>query len=158
MKITNPQDAGQVNKELGYQIEALRKELNTLRHHFKELHHRVNNIDAQHAPLTTNNLVFTWTGSTSTLSWPAGFIRHKNSLNVPVPAGSITGLSANTFYWMTWSISQQKMLAQISAPLQNANNIVLCQVFTGTTGQSGTAGGGGIVGGSDLSGSRYKQF
>ena len=40
----------------------------------------------------------------------------------------------------------------------NYNVHLLCQIYTGTTGQSGSAGGGGSNGGVDLSGLRYKNF
>jgi hypothetical protein len=40
----------------------------------------------------------------------------------------------------------------------NYNVHLLCQIYTGTVGQSGIAGGGGSTGGVDISGSRYKNF
>jgi hypothetical protein len=133
--------------------------------------------DPTHAPQTTNNLNFTWTGSTGVVSWAAGAIRDKNAsaqspgtpaavsaapgtLHVwTVPPGTVNCLPS-TYYWMVWNPQKQTMLAttDVSAGFQNHNNLVLCQIYTGTSGQTGSAGGGGSNGGVDLSGARYKAF
>jgi hypothetical protein len=158
--------------------------LDTLRAQIGQLQTRLNNVGNQaiiadpiHAPQTTNNLTFTWTGGTTTLSWAKGWIKDKNwsaqTIGVPafkssapgqqhifaIPAGSLV-LSASTTYWLGWDPSHQIMRATADASsLHGVKDIhIICQIFTGTAGQTGTAGGGGSTGGSDLSGSRYKNF
>lgn len=133
--------------------------------------------DPIHAPQTTNNVAFTWTGSTTTLSWPQAFVKDKNwsaqttirpviKSSAPgqqhiwtIPSGSLT-LNASTYYWMGWDPDAQKMRATPDASSLHGDLdiLMLCQIFTGTAGQTGSAGGGGSTGGVDLSGSRYKNF
>jgi hypothetical protein len=133
--------------------------------------------DPIHAPSTTNNLSFSWSGSGGAISWAQGFIKDKNwsaqtttkpaiKSSAPgvqhtftVPAGSLT-LSPNTYYWLGWDPTHQQMLASTDASTLHGNyNVhVICQIYTGTSGQSGTAGGGGSNGGVDLSGLTYKNF
>ena len=154
-RLVDPQNIGELNKQTTRKIDALRKELASLRDLVKQIHVQVKLTDAKHAPLTTNNLTFTWTGSGGVISWNAGAIVSKNSINVPVAAGSISGLAATTRYWMAYNKAQNQMIATVTAPLQNANNIVLCQVLTLGGASNGTIGGGGSTGGFDLSGVRY---
>lgn len=134
--------------------------------------------DTAHAPATTNNLVFTWTGGSSTLSWPAGFIKDKNwsvqttarpALKSTAPgqqhtfsvtAGSTPGLTPNAYYWIGWDYVHHVMkITTDASTLHNNQNVhIICQIFTGTAGQTGVAGGGGSQSGVDLSGARYKNF
>jgi hypothetical protein len=133
--------------------------------------------DPIHAPSTTHNTIFTWVGSTGILSWNASFIKDKNwkaqTLASPalkssakgqqhiytIPTGTLT-LAPSTYYWLGWDPIHQAMLATQDASMLHGNyNVhVLCQIYTGTSGQAGTAGGGGSTGGTDLSGLRYKNF
>jgi hypothetical protein len=158
--------------------------LDILQEQFLNVQQRVNNIgqsvdinDPIHAPQTTNNFIFTWTGGAQTLSWPQAFIKDKNwvaqTLASPsikssakgqvhlytVPAG-ILSATASTYYWLGWDPIHQKMLAvqDVSTLHGNYNVHIICQVFTGTVGQTGVAGGGGSTSGVDLSGARYKNF
>jgi hypothetical protein len=149
----------EVNRALEH-IDQLTKKIGTLQSQLDSVNHQVKNLAVVHAPLTTNNITFTWTGSTLSLSWTAGSIANKNGINTPIPAGSITGLTASTNYWLAWNPTHQKMVANISADVlfQISSNLVICQVFTGSAGTTGVAGGGGSSAGgkSDLSGQRYK--
>jgi hypothetical protein len=112
--------------------------------------------------LSQNNIVFTWTGSTLTLSWAPAFI-HSVGNYLHIATGHMV-LAASTYYWMAWNSKHQTMSAQTSyqALLQanGANNLsILCQIFTGTAGQSGPAGGGGTEpGGVGNNGKQYKDF
>lgn len=157
-RITDVKDLGQINRALEG-IDKLQKQFGQLNDQLSSVNHQVKQLDTKHAAATTNNLTFTWTGSTHTLSWLAGSVKDRNNVNVPVLGGSLVVL-ASTFYWLAWNKIHQRMVAQIAADglLQNQNNIVICQLFTGTAGQTGTAGGGASSGASDLSGARYKLF
>jgi len=150
----------QLNKEL-VKIDALQKQVADLHQKIGDTHAKVQSIKDTHAPIQFNTLTFTWTGGTTTLSWPAGAVVTKTGENVPVATGSITGLSASTYYWLAWNPTHQKMVAQVglNGLLQIPDNVVICQVFTGTGAQTGVAGGGGSSSsGSDLCGARYKLF
>jgi hypothetical protein len=133
--------------------------------------------DPIHAASTTNSLNMTWTGSTGVLSWPLGFIKDKNwnaqttvrpviKSSAPgqqhvyqIAPGSMT-VQPNTYYWVGWDPTHQTMVIEKDASIIHGNYNVhlLCQIYTGTAGQSGVAGGGGSNGGVDLSGLRYKNF
>lgn len=152
------------------QVQDLQKQLN-----FSAQHVAV--TDPIHAPTTSNNMIFTWTGGSQQLSWVQGFLKDKNwtaqttadpavkssakgqQHMFPIPAGAVP-VNPSTFYWLGWDPVHQKMLAttDVSALHGNYNVHVICQVFTGTAGQTGVAGGGGSNGGVDLSGTRYKNF
>jgi hypothetical protein len=138
---------------------------------------QINVADPIHAPSTTNNATFVWTGGTEILSWNSAYIKDKNwsaqTLANPaikssakgqqhvyaIPAGTLS-LAPSTYYWLGWDFVHQQMVAtQDASSLHgNYNMHILCQIYTGTSGQGGTAGGGGSTGGTDLSGSRYKNF
>jgi hypothetical protein len=158
--------------------------LDTVQSQIKDTQSAIENVkqsidiaDPIHAPITTNNINATWTGGTGVLSWPQAFIKDKNwnaqTLASPaakssvkgqqhihtIPAGSLV-LQPSTYYWLGWDVSRQRMLALTDASQLHGNyNIhVLCQIYTGTVGQTGLAGGGGSNGGVDFSGARYKNF
>ena len=152
-------DVAEINQKLSARIDDLEKRIITLQRTAKDIHETVFLRTAADAPHTTNNLIFTWTGGTGTLSWPAGHLVDARNINTPVMAGSLN-LSPSTFYWLSWNKQHQQLQANKNATglLQNPNNIIICQIFTGTAGQSGVAGGGGSQSASDLSGARYKNF
>jgi len=158
-RVTHTTDLREINRQLE-ELQTVKKQIDAVTKQIGNVGVQLNQLSIQHAPATTNNMLFTWTGATLTISWAAGSVRDKFGFNVPVPAGSIVNLVANTYYWMTWNKVHQVMTAQISAnsAFENPGNIVICQIFTGTAGQTGTAGGGLSSGHSDLSGSRYKLF
>lgn len=150
----------EVNRALGH-VDELKKQIGLLNDKLGAVTHQVKQLDVAHAPVTTNNVKFTWTGSTLTVSWTDGSIADRQGINVPVVAGSITGLTANQYYWMAWNKVHRVMTAQLSADvlLENPGNLVICKIFTGTAGQTGVAGGGGSSSNkSDLSGFQYKLF
>lgn len=150
----------EINRAFSH-VDELKKQIGLLNDQLSAVKHQVKQLDFVHAPVTTNNVKFTWTGSTSTISWTAGSIADKQGVNVPVSSGSIAGLTANQYYWMAWNKVHQVMTAQLSADtlLVNPGNLVICKIFTGTAGQTGTAGGGGSSSNkSDLSGFQYKLF
>lgn len=177
-------DLNQLNTQLD-KIEALNRRVSELESSMQSVSFQTSQLDYIHARPTFNNLVFTWTGASGTLSWAAGWIKDKNAAtdtgdsfsrspsygfsigkpfgathNVPVPAGSIPGLAASTYYWVGWDVTNAAMtaLTDITKLYSHHDMQVVCQVFTGTAGQTGTAGGGGAQGGTDLSGARYKLF
>src|ERR1700690_3223334 len=119
--------------------------LEILQNQVLDLHSKLNNIgqsaniaDAIHAPQTTNNVAFTWTGATGVLSWTQGYIKDKNwnaqTVARPtikssakgqqhfyaVPAGSLT-LSPSTYYWLGWDAPHQSMLATQDASQLHSN-------------------------------------
>lgn len=109
----------------------------------------------------TNNVTFSWAGSSSELTWATGFARDSNNKYYPIPAGSSGTLSPSTHYWIGWNPSQQTMSFQTSlnALAQIPQILVLCNIFTGTTAQAGAAGGGGTEPGLDgPNGLKYKNF
>lgn len=109
---------------------------------------------------TNNNLIFTWTGSTLTLSWATGSLRYKTTSAIPIAAGSIANLLASSYYWLAWNKVHSQMAADVDVTklASNPTNILICQVFTGTAGQTGVAGGGGSNNATELSGVKYKNF
>lgn len=155
----NKIDLDQINRQLDG-VDSLFHEVQNLKGQLASVHTNLRNVIATHSPATSNNVTFTWTGSTQTLSWPAGSVKDAKGINIPVLAGSLTSLSASTYYWLAWNKIHQQMVSSTNADtlLENINNTVICQVFTGTTGQTGTAGGGGSQSAVDLSGARYKNF
>jgi len=108
-----------------------------------------------------NNLTFVWTGATLTMSWAPGYVKDHQGHYDHVAAGSQV-LAASTYYWVAWNTLHQTMSFNGNLDLLHGKPqlLVLCQVFTGTGGQSGTAGGGGTApgGGRDLNGLKYKLF
>jgi hypothetical protein len=168
----------QVNRQID-QLDTVQKQVSNIQQQTSFLEQQVSISDPIHAPQTTNNLIFTWTGSTTTLSWPQGFIKDKNwnvqTIAAPtlkstskgqqhlytVKAGSLS-LLASTPYWLGWDGVHQVMLANKDASkLHSVYNVhLICQITTGTAAQTGVAGGGGSssVGSSDLSGAIYNTF
>lgn len=157
-RITDASDLGQLNRALSG-IDDLQRQFGQLNKQLGAVNHQIQTINTKQIPATTNNLQFVWTGSTTTLSWGNGSVNDRENINVPVRAGSLI-LAPSSYYWLAWNSVHQQMAAQVAADglLQNQNNIVICQIFTGTSGQSGVAGGGASSGNSDLSGARYKLF
>lgn len=170
-------DLSQLNKHID-RIDRLEKQVGDLQVLLKNVGHQITVADPTHSPQTTNNLAFNWSGAGLTLSWAKGFIKDKNwnaqsAKGIPVkssapgsqhlwlvPAGSLSPLTASTFYWLAWDPVHQIMRFSTDASIlhSNFNLLVVCQAFTGTAGQSGSAGGGGSNGGVDISGLRYKNF
>lgn len=107
-----------------------------------------------------NNITFTWTGGTLTVSWAAGYVKDHHNHFLPIPAGS-RALSASTFYWAGWNPFHRTMSFQTSLAgfKSNSNILILSQFKTGTGAQTGTAGGGGSdPGGDGLNGRLYINF
>src|SRR6266403_5267582 len=98
-RVTSTTDLREINRQLE-DLQTVKKQLGLLTQQLGSVGVQLKQIDIIHAPSTTNNMLFTWTGSTLTLSWPAGSVRDKNGINVPVLAGSIGNLIANTYYWL----------------------------------------------------------
>jgi hypothetical protein len=166
-------DLPQVNRQVD-RIDAHEKRLSEMEAQFKNVKFQATQLDFAHGPTTTNDLIFTWTGSTSTLSWVAGSIQDKNagaqSLQFDkissaagnqhffsIPAGSQANLSANTSYWIGWDKVHQQMI--FNTNLQNLYNnfaiLVVCRVTTLTASDTAVIGGGGSLGGRDFSGHVY---
>lgn len=106
----------------------------------------------------SNNAVFTWTGSTSTISWAACYVHDSLDNYYPIPAGSQAGLAPSTAYWAGWNPAQQIMSFQtnIDTLLAIRNILILSHIQTGTAAGSGSVGGGGTdPGGSGGGGKQY---
>ncbi len=166
----------QINRQIDI-LDNLQNQVGSLQSKLNNIGQTTNITDPTHAPQTTNNIIFTWTGSTTTLSWLAGYIKDKNwqaqTLARPaflstapglphiyaVVAGHIT-LLPSTYYWLGWDPDHQIMRATVDASSLHGDKDlhIICQLYTGTSGQTGVAGGGGSTGGVDLSGLRYKNF
>ena len=161
-------DLSIVNKEFN-RIDAHEARLTALEAQIGILNLHTQQIRDTRQVVSLNNLVFTWTGSTTTLSWDAGYVQDSSLRNYPVPAGSKV-LGASGTFWLAWNPKQGQMatattLATLvsggitsSIVTQNAagNNLIICSVLTGTSGQSGVAGGGGSdPGGSGPCGKQY---
>lgn len=176
LRITTESDLSELNQAL-QRVDSLRKQVTSMIQELGAVKKQVAAINVTHAPVTTNNLVFTWTGASGTISWTQGFLQDKNAtankligqgnFNAPgvvhnhaILAGSTPSLTASTFYWIAWNpIHRQMVFSPDAGKLyQNTDNILICQIFTGTAGQTGVAGGGGSTGGTELSGAKYKQF
>lgn len=165
-----------VNRQIDT-IDRLSSQVSDLQTKLNNVGQSVNISDPIHAPATTNNAHFTWTGSTTTLSWATSFIKDKNwnaqSVASPTAISSAKGqqhvytitpghlsLQPSTYYWLGWDHAHQTMVATTDASSIHGNHAVhiICQLFTGNGSQTGTAGGGGGQGGVDLSGLQYKNF
>jgi hypothetical protein len=179
-RITNANETGQLNKAVD-RITKAEARIIQLQQELAVHAGQLSQLDFVHGVQTSNNLVFTWTGDNAghgKITWPQGWLKDKNAATaliakplsaapghfhiLPIPANStgITGLNPSTYYWMGWNKLQQQMIAttDVSIIYQNFNAYVVCQLFTGTTAQTGVAGGGGVNGGIDLSGAKYKLF
>jgi hypothetical protein len=166
-------DLNQINRQLD-NISILQSQVADLQKQLKNVGFQITQADPVHAPATTNNLNFIWTGSSTTLSWVSGWLKDKNwkaqtTSSVPavssapgvshihaIPAGSLT-LNASTAYWLGWNPVHQTMIATTDASSIHSNYQinVIAQVTTGSASASGTVGGGGSNGVSDLSGLSY---
>jgi len=150
-------DLNQLNEQF-LKFEELKNQLAELRQQHSITAQRVGTLESHAAP-TSNNLNFHWTGGSLTLNWNDGSVRDKTGANVPVKAGTLTVLASH-YYWLAWNKEHRQMVADTDAGklLTNKNNILICQVFTGTAGQTGSAGGGGSNSATELSGAKYKNF
>src|ERR1700723_4005446 len=84
----------QVNKQLST-LDIVQAQVNDAQAKANFAAEQIAIADPIHAPATTNNVSFTWTGSTGILSWPAGWIKDKNAsaqttASVP-PISSVPG-------------------------------------------------------------------
>lgn len=135
-------------------IASLKQELSNLKDQVLVEHLR-NGVQNQ------NNIVFTWTGGSLTISWAPGYVKDHQGHYDPIPAGSQTA-AASTYYWVGWNPVHQTMSfnTSLDALTQSKQVLVLCQFFTGTGGQTGSLGGGGTEpgGGQGLNGKQYKLF
>jgi len=166
----------QLNRQFE-KLDIISAQINDTQRKLQEIGQSVSISDPIHAVQTTNNLNFVWSGVAQQITWVQGFVKDKNwaaqTVASPaikssakgqkhlftIPAGTLS-LVPSTYYWLGWDPVHQKMLStsDVSVLHGNYNVHVLCQIYTGTVGQSGTAGGGGSTGGVDLSGARYKNF
>ncbi len=154
----------QVNRALT-KLDDFHKRISQLEETYAQA--RVDLNQLQLTQFNGNNLIFNWAGGSSTISWNAGAVKnfHPRVLDrmkqpiAAIPAGSLSA-SPSKFYWMVWNKLQNHMAASntVDGFIQNSDNIIICQVFTGTAGQTGTIGGGGSSGSYDLNGARYKLF
>lgn len=160
-KITSFKDVAVANKEISDHLTSVQNQLSAALKKLDETNTRFENAtNSQLRNATTNDLVFTWTGSTGHVAWPGGSLKDTQGKIHVVPPSNLV-LTPSTYYWMVWNPTHQKLQAVtgVDNPVySNPNNYVICQIFTGTNVQSGTAGGGGSTSSRDLSGARYKNF
>jgi hypothetical protein len=169
-------DLNQINRQFET-MDTIQAEVNDVQTKLSNVGQSISIADPIHAPSTTNNFAFTWTGTTQVLSWNQAFIKDKNwntqTLASPTklssakgqqhiytaPAGSLN-LNPSTYYWLGWDTVHHQLVATTNADQLHGNfNVhIISQIYTGTTGQTGMAGGGGSNGGVDLSGLTYKNF
>src|SRR5438067_1953787 len=134
MKITKL-ELNQLNPQLE-RIEHLHKRLAEVEATLKAVSFQTSQLDFIHARQTFNNLVFTWTGATGSISWTKGWLKDKNALvdtgqafsqapsfkfttghpgglnhNIFVAAGAISSLTASTYYWLGWNTTNNQMYA-----------------------------------------------
>lgn len=151
-----------LNKQLA-ELEDLRVEVKKLRRLVSQHAKSLGSIEKTREFTGVNNITFTWTGATLTLSWSAGSVQDRNENYVPIPSGSRV-LVATTHYWAAWNPVHQVMVfaTNLSTINKNPNNLVLCRIHTGAGGASGTAGGGGAdsatFGGWDTNRKPYDYF
>lgn len=161
MRITSFEEAATANKQVLNKITALEKRVQEGDDRFNQLQHKyISTLESQRNSHTTNNLVFTWTGGSTTLSWPIANLQDALNKTHVLPAGSLV-LAPSTYYWMLWNETHNRIIAVTGLTktfFTNNENHILCQLFTGTSGQTGVAGGGGSTSQRDLSGARYKNF
>ena len=123
------------------------KQIATLKSTVNSLQSTLDALQAQRQTVGANNILFTWTGGTLTLSWSAGYVqdtRGRANATVPVAAGSQL-VAASTYYWIGYNPNQMQMSIQTDLTKLTAlpAMILICRLYTGTAGQSGNAGGGG---------------
>ena len=144
-RITDVQkDLSKLNRELE-RIDHFERVLRRLEGRVKEIKREQIQLQEKRDVAGTNNLTFTWTNATTTVSWAAGFARDHDGIRVHhIPAGSRAGLTVNTHYWAGWNPVHQTMSfqANLDTLALIPNTVVLCRIQTGN-GLDGTAGGGG---------------
>jgi len=120
------------------------KQIMLVKNSLANLNASITDLQNRKQTVGADNLSLTWTGATQLVSWPAAFVYSKEQETFAIPAGSVAALSS-TAYWFAWSPSQATMSFNTNLQTLNAINnlIVICQITTGTSGQSGLAGGGG---------------
>lgn len=162
VRITDPvKDLSRLNRELRL-LQRDNKEFFQLRQRVQQLADQQADLQSKRELTSTNALDFQWDGPNLKLTWVAGYIKDRDSKLHHVPAGEITGLTANIYYWLGWNPVHQTMSAA-SAPetLTTIKNIlVACRVYTGTAIQTGDLGGGGTETNTTqgASGKEYKLF
>lgn len=159
-RITDPtRDIAKLNDRLRQLDQAL-GDIQALKQQVNRTQTSSNLTTQSHEPSTINNITFTWTGSTTTLSWSQGYLQDKSGTHYSIPAGS-TVVAASTAFWAAWNTTQNQMIitSNFASLWTNQNNLLICSLYTGTSGQSGAAGGGGTeAGGAGISGRNYKMF
>lgn len=146
-------DLPKLNTELR-RLDYLHNQVKTLADKLQTQSHMVEVLKGQQENfLAINNLKISWDGA-STLSWPAGYIRDKSGTIFQVGAGSQSGLTANSHYWLAWNPVHRRMaIRQSLSDVADPTNLVVCQVPTAAAGVVG--GGGSDVGGSGVNGKQY---
>lgn len=145
-----------INRQLET-FDLQKKQIATLNSQTASLLQRIASLENQKQTTGANNLVFTWTGPSSTISWAPGFVEDRQGNVYPVVAGSLTA-NASTHYWYAWNpkqaaMSQQQLLTELTGL---SNLLVVCGLVTGTSGQTAAAGGGGTdAGGVGVIGKDY---
>jgi len=153
-------DLAVLNQQLAA-IDQIRENVTQLQKNNGVLTEQVTKTQQQRGIVATNNVVFTWHGSSRTFTWPAAFVRDASNNYYPIPAGTSIVLQPSTYYWAAWNPTHQTMSWQTSVDvLASIPTLqVIANVFSGTSGQTGTAGGGGTAPGlDDINGLKYKLF
>ena len=147
----DPEQNPEVSKRFR-EIDQIREEQSKLTHLLKKHEELLQEIDRTREFTGINNITFSWAGTGSgagTITWSAGSVQDRKGNYLPVPSGSKTGLTAESFYWSAWNPIHKVMAfqADLSMLNLNSNNLVLSRIETGTDGNTGTSGGGGSASG-----------
>lgn len=158
VKITNiEKDLPLLNRALE-QLATLQADHDTVKSNVAKLNVTLQNFVHLRDAVSTNNVVFMWSGASSTVSWAAAYVKDTLGVTHPIPAGTSQVLSPSTAYWAAWNPEQGTMSFETSlATYSNFPNlIVLSNIQTGTSGGSGSIGGGGTdPGGGGPGGKQY---
>lgn len=161
LRITNIEtDLPKLNSELT-RLDAYENRFKELELKLQQLRTSTSTENKTNGVQNQNNIAFSWTGATTTISWTTGYVKDHEGHYDPILAGSQSGFSANTYYWVGWNPVHSTMSfnTSLDALTKISNVLVICQFFTGTAGQSGSLGGGGTVpNGQGLNGERFKLF
>lgn len=159
--ITDPvKDVAKINSAF-QQLDALYSRLAAAEKQINFVQATVNEHSAVNEPTGVNDVTFKWDGAgagsgTGTLSWAASSILDRQGRYIPILAGSISGLTASTTYWLGWNPAHQVMARSttLGAIHGNTGTLIICSVTTGTDSASLVAVGGG---GTDAGGTGFNR-
>jgi hypothetical protein len=160
-KITDIQkDLPVLNRALA-QLDQLAAIVKEHGYFFTQINDTLSGLVHQQDAVASNNLMLTWSGSTLKFTWPAAFVRDTTGKYYPIEAGTSPVLTASTYYWVAYNPNQGTLSfnTNIATLMNIPSSLIICQIYAGTSAQSGTAGGGGTDPGTvGIIGRTYKNF